>query len=130
MKRKFLTLMFGLISATFIVLTGSAGAADVLNPACQGVSDSTACQSNTNQPTTGNSIYGPNGVLTKAASLIAVVVGIASVIMIIVGGFKYVTSSGDPNSVQSAKNTVLFAVVGMLVALTAQSLVVLVLRNL
>ena len=51
------------------------------------------------------------------------IVGVASVIMIIVGGFKYVTSSGDSNSVNSAKNTILYAVVGLVVIALAQVIV-------
>lgn len=51
------------------------------------------------------------------------IVGVASVIMIIVGGFKYVTSSGDSNSVNSAKNTILYALVGLVVVALAQVIV-------
>lgn len=51
------------------------------------------------------------------------IVGVASVIMIMVGGFKYVTSSGDSNSVNSAKNTILYAVVGLVVIALAQVIV-------
>jgi len=58
------------------------------------------------------------------------VVGAAAVIMIIVGGFKYITSSGDSTSVESAKNTILFAVIGLVIALVAQSIVIFVLRKL
>ena len=106
-------------------------AVDVLAPACRGSNaDASACRDNTNQSTSGNAIYGPDGVLTKVASLIAVIVGIASVFMIIVGGFKYITSSGDPGNAKSAKDTILYAVVGILVALAAQSIVVFVLSRL
>jgi hypothetical protein len=62
--------------------------------------------------------------------MIAVVVGMASVIMIIIGGYKYITSSGDPSNIKSAKDTVLFAIIGMLVAMATQSIVVLVLSRL
>ena len=46
-------------------------------------------------------------------------IGAVSVIMIIFGGFKYVTSSGESSAVSSAKNTILYAVVGLVIALSA-----------
>lgn len=109
-------------------------AVDVFQPTCSGGefshSDSTLCKSNENQPSTGNKIYGQNGVLTRVAKLMAVIVGIASVIMIIIGGFKYVTSSGDPSNVKSAKDTIIYALVGILIAVSTQSIVVFVLSKL
>lgn len=51
------------------------------------------------------------------------VVGLVAVIMIIVGGLKYITSGGDSGNVSGAKNTILFAVVGLIVVLLAQIVV-------
>lgn len=51
------------------------------------------------------------------------VVGIIAVIMIIVGGLKYITSSGDSGNVTGAKNTILYAVVGLVVVALAQFVV-------
>ena len=125
-----LLIIFGLAGFVGSVLPSRVVAVDVLNPVCEDHADASACRDNTNQSTSGNAIYGPDGVLTKVASLIAVIVGIASVFMIIVGGFKYITSSGDPGNAKSAKDTILYAVVGILVALAAQSIVVFVLSRL
>lgn len=58
------------------------------------------------------------------------VVGIASVVMIIVGGFRYVMSSGDSSSVNTAKNTILYAVIGLSVAIMSFAIVNFVLDNL
>ena len=49
-----------------------------------------------------------------------------SVIMIIVGGIRYITSQGNQQQLQSAKNTVLYAVVGLVVAIAARAIVMLV----
>src|SRR5690606_31891708 len=49
--------------------------------------------------------------------------GIAAVIMIIFGGFRYVTSNGDSGKLEQAKNTILYAVVGLLVAILAFAIV-------
>ena len=51
------------------------------------------------------------------------IVGAVSVIMLIVGGLQYVLSSGDSKRVESAKNTILFAIVGIVVAIVAYAIV-------
>jgi len=56
-------------------------------------------------------------------NILSLVIGIAGVIMVIVGGFKYVISQGDSNSINSAKNTILYALVGLVVAAMAQVIV-------
>jgi len=61
--------------------------------------------------------------LKSVINILLTVVGIVSVIMIIVGGVKYVTSAGDSSGVSSAKNTILYAVVGLVVALMAFAIV-------
>lgn len=51
------------------------------------------------------------------------VLGIISVIMIVIGGIRYTTSNGDPSSLKTAKDTVLYAVVGLVVAILSYSIV-------
>lgn len=48
---------------------------------------------------------------------------IIAVIMIIVGGIKYATSAGDSNKVTSAKNTIIYAALGLVVAIFAWAIV-------
>lgn len=111
---------------------------NVLDPVCQSFINRneelpTACQDNETQKkeTPGsNSIYGPNGVLTKAVGIISIVIGVAAVIMVIIGGFKYIIASGDANNLKSAKNTVLYALIGMFIAGLSQVLVITVLNKL
>ncbi|MDZ7744458.1 MAG: pilin [Candidatus Saccharibacteria bacterium] len=62
-------------------------------------------------------------VVATAISLFSLVVGIAAVIMLIIGGFKYIISSGDSNNINSAKNTILYAIIGLVIAALAQVLV-------
>ena len=50
-------------------------------------------------------------------------VGVISVIMLIVGGIKYATSAGDSNKVTSAKNTIMYAIIGLAVAVLAFAIV-------
>ncbi len=64
-----------------------------------------------------------NNLISTVISFISYIVGIVSVIMIIIGGLKYITSSGDSNNVTSAKNTILYAIIGLVVVAFAQIIV-------
>lgn len=59
--------------------------------------------------------------------LLSIIVGIAAVIMIIVAGFRYITSAGNQESVKSAKNTLIYAVIGLVIVALAQIIVAFVL---
>jgi|AntRauTorckE6833_2_1112554.scaffolds.fasta_scaffold24274_5 TRAP-type C4-dicarboxylate transport system permease small subunit len=62
-------------------------------------------------------------VITRVINLFSYIVGVISVIMIIIGGLKYITSSGDATNVSSAKNTILYAVIGLVIVVMAQVIV-------
>lgn len=64
-----------------------------------------------------------NDIIATVINILSVVVGVVAVIMIIFGGFRYVTSGGDSGNVSSAKNTILFAVVGLVIVALAQVVV-------
>lgn len=61
--------------------------------------------------------------LAAVINILSIVLGIIAVIMIIIGGIKFTTSQGDGNSTSSARNTIIYAVVGLVVAALAQVLV-------
>ena|SRR5690348_4830464 len=69
------------------------------------------------------------GIITTGINIFSVIVGIVAVIMIIVGGFKYITSGGDSGNVSSAKNTIIYAVIGLVVVALAQFFVQFVLNK-
>jgi hypothetical protein len=56
-------------------------------------------------------------------------VGVVAVIMFIVGGFRYITSAGDSSKVSSAKNTLVYAIIGLVVVALAQAIVLFVLNK-
>lgn len=64
-----------------------------------------------------------NDILHSVINLFSLVVGIVSVIMIIFGGLKYITSGGDSGNVGSAKNTILYAIIGIVIVALAQFIV-------
>lgn len=67
--------------------------------------------------------------LSSVINILSWIVGIVSVIMIIVGGLKFVLSNGDSSGIASARSTVIYALVGLVVAALAQVLVAFVLNR-
>lgn len=63
------------------------------------------------------------GIVTFIVNLLTFVVGIAAVIMIIINGLKFITSSGDSNAISAAKNGIIYAIVGLIVVALAQIIV-------
>lgn len=62
-------------------------------------------------------------IVTTVVNIFSVVVGIVAVIMIIWGGFKYITSGGDSGNITGAKNTIIYAIIGLVVVALAQFIV-------
>lgn len=82
------------------------------------------------QPTTtANGTTKINNLITTIVNIFSAVVGVISVIMIIVGGFQYITSGGDTGKVGTAKTTIIYAIVGLIVVAFAQFLVQFVLNK-
>lgn len=81
--------------------------------------DSAACN------TDGNSdpLSGSGGLIMKAVMILSYATGAAAVIMVILGGLKFITANGDANSVSSARNTVLYALIGIVVFAASQLIV-------
>ncbi len=76
-----------------------------------------ACKSGQN---CGGSLEVLFGNITNALIFI---IGAVSVIMIIVGGLRYVTSNGDPKQAESARNTIMYSVIGIIIAIASFSIV-------
>lgn len=64
-----------------------------------------------------------NTTIQNIIDLLSVAVGIAAVIMLIVGGFRYVTSAGNAETTKAAKNTILYALIGLVIVALAQLIV-------
>lgn len=74
-------------------------------------------------------LFGVTGVFSTVTNVLLFVIGAISVIMIIIGGLRYVVSGGDSSNVTAAKNTILYAIVGLVVALLAYAVINFVLTN-
>ncbi|MGZ6004953.1 MAG: pilin [Candidatus Saccharimonadales bacterium] len=73
--------------------------------------------------TTSNAESSINKILTLVINIFSVIVGVIAVIMIIIGGIRFVLSGGDSANVTSARNTILYAIVGLVIVALAQILV-------
>ena len=62
-------------------------------------------------------------VIKNVTNVLLFLVGAVSVIMLVLGGFKYVTSNGNADQIKSAKNTIMYAVIGLVVAIIAYAVV-------
>ncbi|MDZ7744459.1 MAG: pilin [Candidatus Saccharibacteria bacterium] len=76
------------------------------------------------------SVFGSGGIVATVLNLLSIVIGFASVVVIMIGGLRYILASGDPNNINAAKNTILYAIVGLAVAAMAQAIVLFVLNRL
>ena len=66
---------------------------------------------------------GTNKLIGNIINIFSLVVGIVAVLMIIIGGFRYITSGGNDGNVGNAKNTILYAVIGLVIVALAQIIV-------
>lgn len=100
-----------------LALAPVASAANPLEDVCDGVTDSAICNDSANNNTT------PESVVAVVVNTLLYIVGFLSVIMIIVGGLRYVTSAGNASAVTGAKNTLVYAIVGLVVSFMAYAIV-------
>ncbi len=127
-KSRFLTVSAKLIFAalilagSFLVTTRPVLAVDSKTAVCNGAglvqSGSVGCSTPT------NSSSGDVATAVKLGlNIFSMIIGIIAVVMIMIGGLKYMTSQGDANQVNSAKNTILYACVGIVVVILSQVII-------
>lgn len=116
-------MIFGLL-APVAVVAGSASAADVFQICSQGGQRTDVCQDANNS---GNPFI---KTLRTAISILALLIGIAAVGTLIFGGLKLITAQGDASAIKNARDTVIYALVGLAVAALAQAIVAFVLNKL
>ena len=115
--------LYSLCMMSITLLFPSPLFADDLNPCgTGGASNTTICKSS---PTSLTS-----GILGNVISILLFLAGTIAVIMIIVGGIRYITSDGDANKAGQAKNTIIYAIIGLVVAVLSYGIVAFVLGRL
>jgi len=118
MRRNFTYLLTtGVIAAAVSLLMVTSASAAGFN---MGISDGAAAARGIDQAT---DLFGQTGIFRTITDVMLFLIGAISVIMLIIGGLRYVVSGGDSTAVQNAKNTILYAVVGIIVAILAYAVI-------
>jgi hypothetical protein len=127
--KKFVTTItaIALLMAPSAVLLPSVAHADIRDNVCRGVNTTNGVADDTNCEETNGSTFAD--LMKKIINIFSIVVGSVSVIMIIIGGFRYIISGGDSGGVTAGKNTILYAIVGLVIVLFSQVIVRFVLTN-
>ena len=116
------------------IMTCAVFGASVLSTASLSGSASAQVSEGINTATTsemkGKSIDGKDGLIKTVVNVLLWAVGILSVIMIIFSGFRYITSAGDASKTKSAQSTLIYSVVGLIVAIMAYAIVNMVINRL
>lgn len=110
------------LSAT-VLLTAASIVANPMAAFAQVNCDGTECIEQGVQEVGGDddrrSLFGEGSIFNTITNTLLFLVGVISVIMLIIGGIRYVISGGDQNAVTAAKNTILYAIIGIVVAFLA-----------
>jgi len=132
MKKSMKAAIVGLLMVPAIALgsiafmpTGIASAAcDPNNPTISGGADCANVSTNPQCLFTGaTNCAGKPGVFTTIINTALFIIGALSVVMLIYGGIRYTISMGDSKNVEAAKNTIMYAIIGIVVALLAAAIV-------
>ena len=123
-RLKSLALVFCLTFSGLFMLNAPAFAqADIQGGLCTGSNLQFADSGSSASCSTTDATKRINDIVHTVINLFSAIVGIVAVVMIIVGGLRYITSGGNDTSVTSAKNTLLYAIIGLVIVALAQIIV-------
>jgi hypothetical protein len=114
--------VFVAMGVLFVMVPSPAYAADFdpFKDACSTAKDSTVCK---DSKSGANPIYGSDGIVATVVNILSIIIGVAAVIVIIIAGIQYMLSTGDPTKINNAKNAILYAIVGLVIAVMSQVIV-------
>lgn len=126
MKKNIKQIVLGAIALPVMVLGASLAAAPANAAFDKGLMDGATSAQGKDQQGDAATLFGDGGqggIFRTITNVLLFLIGAVSVIMLIVGGIRYVVSGGDSTAVQNAKNTILYAIVGVVVAILAYAVV-------
>jgi hypothetical protein len=129
-----LVLAFGFGAFSIAVTAVTSGSASAATANCTGGPDAadplSAGASCAQANGTSSNLFAQGGVFQVVANTLIFLVGAVAVIFLIIGGLRYVVSNGDSKAVEGAKNTILYAIIGIVVAVISFALVSFVITSL
>jgi len=117
------------LSFNLVFLAPQAPAASLFPGATQEACRGSQLDKNASADCTQDDSNALRGTIHRVINLVSVVVGIISVLMIIIGGFRYIVSNGDSGKITNARNTIIYALVGLILVAMAQVIVRFALSN-
>jgi hypothetical protein len=124
-----LGIILGLSTSMALANASPAFAATPLTDACKGAGASSSICTSQNTDLSKDPITGANGVLTKTISVVSYIAGITAVIVMMVGGIMYVTSSGESGKTNTAREMIIYSLVGLVIIVLARSIVVFIINR-
>lgn len=113
-------LIVPVLMASFLLTAQPVMAQEGCDDVSKGIAVGAGCARPEQAP---SELFGPQGVFVTVTNILLFVIGAIAVIMLIIGGIRYVVSSGDQTAVTNAKNTILYAIIGIIVAFLAYAAV-------
>lgn len=127
MKLAVFLAVFGIFGGLLVLTPATVGAASPKEELCTGAGGTwtPAAGNAPGKCVTDNGRAGGtlDGFIKDIINVLLFVIGAVAVIMIVIGGLRYVMSNGDSSAITGAKNTILYAVIGLVVALLAYAIV-------
>lgn len=131
MNIKIKNMLLALLAVPVLALGFSVGVAPsafavTTTPTCtgdaakDGLGGAAQCAKSADQPA---DLFGTGGIFETISNVLLFIIGAVSVIMLILGGIRYTISQGDSTAVTAAKNTILYAIIGLVVAILAYAAV-------
>jgi hypothetical protein len=121
MIKKLLSSLALLVLTTAMPATALAATNPYQSVNCAGqAAGSAICQGKGN---TEDPISGPNGALKNVVNIVAFIAGLAAVVFIVIAGIRYITSQGDPQEVSKAKQSIIYAAVGLVIIVAAHQII-------
>ena len=121
---KFLITVSAVGALLFPVLSPSVvGAANIATNLCSGSllkANTVAAVGACNDSETNNTLQ---SLVDTVVNVLSLLVGLVSVVFVLIGGFKYITSGGDAGKINSAKTTIIYAMLGLAIVAVAQVIV-------
>ena len=122
----FSMVMLGVMVSPLATQAQTGSVSEAANLACQGAGGSPGANGQSCSSADNKNL---GGIIKAVVNILIFIVGVVAVIMLIIGGFRYVLSGGDSAGVEGAKNTILYAIIGVIVAIMAYAVVNFVITN-
>lgn len=123
LTKKVITGSIAAFAFAVVASLGSVGVVSAQSTDCNtsgGALTGVDCAQGANTP---SDLFGSNSIFTTVVNTLLFVIGAVSVIMLIWGGIRYTTSAGNSSNVTAAKNTIMYAIIGLIIAFLAYAIV-------